>query len=963
MTYYLAEIKFNKSKSENSRKKAKNRKQILTGIVTLTLISLLISAPTLIFSVAAVGSGHSLSSILNDLGFTNIALVDTETFSPGMYNITLLAEFASYYPLNVLSYYAVDTNDYQTIFSGPEGTTKPCGGYVVPPLSKTFAVDTQFGLSLLAPEHRYFTEHWRNPDYPEQHSRVYVNLDFPDIFLIGFENYFGGWKRDYNDIVFSLMPVNPLEIVNVTRSPEVPNYDQSVTVTSQVAKGSADIDSVILSYQIGSSSWINLTPSLESSVYVADIPAQPYSTTVNYKVYASDTIENSDVSALYSYTVDDFVPPVISNVVQVPRTPDPNESVTVSATVTEPSDASGVKNVSLWYTNNNTVWSSVGMALHGGAWEATISGQSEGVNVKFVVYSFDKVGNNARTSNFSYTTVIPKRSPIAVLMYSPSIVYTEVEVDFDASASYDSDGTIVSYSWDFGDGINSSEATVSHSYMEDGEYLVTLRVVDNEDLVGSKVAIQVVKNRPPVAAFTKTATTLYKEETTTFDASLSYDPDGTIVNYHWDFRDGTTAIGVSVNHSYSESESYRVTLTVTDNDGATDSATSTTNVMNKSPAAIFTESSETGNLGDPITFNAAESYDPDGTIVSYSWAFGDGTTATGVSVSYTFNNKDVYTVTLTVTDNDGATDSAKITKRFVNVPPVASFTSSGEAFGIDETISFDASSSYDSDGTIVSYSWAFGDGTTATGVSVSHAYSQIGTYTVTLTVTDDDGATDNANATKTVSNQAPVASFTESAEIVSSGDRINFDASSSYDSDGTIVSYSWAFGDGTTATGVTADHTYEDNGVYTVTLTVTDDDGATGSSTSKKAVLNRHPVAAFTESDTTVMQNETIHFDAAESYDADGTIVGYLWEFGDGSTTTGVTADHAYSEVGEYTVTLTVTDNDGDSTSEAANIVAETETSMQLALLSLIGLGITTLTATLLYGLFVRRKKKRKSEE
>ncbi len=107
----------------------------------------------------------------------------------------------------------------------------------------------------------------------------------------------------------------------------------------------------------------------------------------------------------------------------------------------------------------------------------------------------------------------------------------------------------------------------------------------------------------------------------------------------------------------------------------------------------------------------------------------------------------------------------------------------------------------------------------------------------------------------------------------------------------------------------------------------------------------------------------SIHFDASESYDADGTIVGYLWEFGDGTTATGVTADHAYSEVGEYTVTLTVTDNDGDSTSETANIVVETETTMQLALLSVIGLGITTLTATLLYGLFVRRKKKRKSED
>jgi hypothetical protein len=130
VTYYLAEIKFNKSKSETSRKKAKKRKQVLTSIGTLILISLLVSTPALIFSVAAVGSEPSLSSILNDLGFTNIALVDNETFSPGMYNVTLLAEFASYNYINALSYYAVGTSDYQTIFTGPEGATNPCGGSI-----------------------------------------------------------------------------------------------------------------------------------------------------------------------------------------------------------------------------------------------------------------------------------------------------------------------------------------------------------------------------------------------------------------------------------------------------------------------------------------------------------------------------------------------------------------------------------------------------------------------------------------------------------------------------------------------------------------------------------------------------------------------------------------------------------------------------------------------------------------
>ena len=107
-----------------------------------------------------------------------------------------------------------------------------------------------------------------------------------------------------------------------------------------------------------------------------------------------------------------------------------------------------------------------------------------------------------------------------------------------------------------------------------------------------------------------------------------------------------------------------------------------------------------------------------------------------------------------------------------------------------------------------------------------------------------------------------------------------------------------------------------------------------------------------------------IHFDASESYDPDGTIVNYSWDFGDGNTAIGVTANHAYSEDGNYTVTLTVTDDDGASASLVATKIVETEeTALPLAVLSVIGLGVTSLTATLLYGLFIRRKKKKKKTE
>jgi len=959
MPYYLAEIRFNKNKSKKSEKKEKKRKRLIPSLVTLTLISLLISAPAMLFSAVAIACEPSLPSILNDLGFTNIALTDVETFSPGTYNITLYAEFACYCDQNELSYYAVETSDFQTLFTGPEGGN----GYLTPPISKSFESDSQFGLSMLAPgPHRYFTETYLNPDCPpEQHSEVYRNLDSSGMFLIGFENLFGGGDRDYNDMVFSIVPVGHIEIVSVTRSPETPNYDQSVKISAQVITEYSDIESVILSYQIDSASWINVTMSLADGFYVADIPAQPYNTAVNYKVYASDTAGNSDVSELFSYVVGDFVPPVISNVVYVPNSPYHYQIVTVSAKVTEPADASGVKNVTLWYTAAGT-WTFTDMTLHEGLWTADIPGQGGGLHVNFFVEAFDNAGNNAETSTFGYTVIIPNWPPIAEFSESASIVYTGEVIDFDASGSYDTDGYIVGYSWYFSDGNTDSGVTVSHSYVEDGEYTVTLKVVDDDGAFGIKTSSIVVKNRPPVADLDMSSAILDKKEIVTFNASGSYDPDGTIVSYSWDFGDGNTATGVTVSHAYADNGSYVVTLTVTDNDGATDSAHATKTIMNRHPVAIFTESAHTVYSSENIHFDASESHDPDGTIVSYSWDFGDGNTATGVTASHSYATSGTYTVTLTVTDNDGATDSITATKTVMNRPPVASFTETAEVVDTEEAISFDASDSSDPDGYIVDYSWDFGDGTQGTGVSVQHAYSQDGTYTVILTVTDNDGATNSTEAIKTVLNRSPVASFTESAHTVYSSENIHFDGSESHDPDGVIVSYSWDFGDGNTATGVEVDHAYEDDGVYTVTLTVIDDNDATGSATATKNVLNRPPIASFTENATIVSKDEAIHFDASESHDPDGTIVNYLWDFGDGNTTTGVTSDHAYSEDGNYTVTLTVTDDDGASASLVAAKIVETETALPLAVLSVIGLGVTALTATLIYGLFIRRKKKKRKK-
>lgn len=158
----------------------------------------------------------------------------------------------------------------------------------------------------------------------------------------------------------------------------------------------------------------------------------------------------------------------------------------------------------------------------------------------------------------------------------------------------------------------------------------------------------------------------------------------------------------------------------------------------------------TGTVGQPIAFSSSGSSDADGTIASYAWTFGDGTTSTQANPSKTYQSAGTYTATLTVTDDKGATGTGSATVTVsaggaVNQPPSAS--ANGPYSGVaGQAIAFSSSGSADPDGSIASYAWAFGDGATSTQANPSHAYATAGTYTATLTVTDDKGATASAQA-------------------------------------------------------------------------------------------------------------------------------------------------------------------------------------------------------------------------
>lgn len=186
------------------------------------------------------------------------------------------------------------------------------------------------------------------------------------------------------------------------------------------------------------------------------------------------------------------------------------------------------------------------------------------------------------------------------------------------------------------------------------------------------------------------------------------------------------------------------------------------------------------------------------------------------------------TVTATVS---GRTETMEFA--WTNPPPIA--VVSVDRFGGNAPldVTFDGSGSSAFQGDIVSYEWDFGDGTTAVGVTALHTYTDPGMYEATLTVTDEDGstATDTLTIEVTGSSTDPLAPTAVAVADPVSGDAplvVTFDGSGSSDPDGGIVSFEWDFGDGTTGVGETTSHTYAEPGAYTVTLTVTDEDGLTG---------------------------------------------------------------------------------------------------------------------------------------
>ena len=270
-------------------------------------------------------------------------------------------------------------------------------------------------------------------------------------------------------------------------------------------------------------------------------------------------------------------------------------------------------------------------------------------------------------------------------------------------------------------------------------------------------------NTPPVAdaygPYTGT-----EDIAVTFDGSGSYDPDGDPLTYSWNFGDGSTGTGRNPSHVYTAGGTYNIILIV--NDGKVDSLPYTTTAdiveVNDPPVAdagpAQTANDADGNGYETVTLIGSNSYDPDGSITAYEWKEGETVLGTSLILPYDFSvSGSPHTVALKVTDDGGLTDTDTVLVTVnPNQEPMADAGPDQSAL-IGETVTFDGSGSYDTDGTIHSYEWDFGDGSTGTGVTTTHPYSTVGTYKVILTVTDNGGLSSSDDVIVTV-NSVPAPS-------------------------------------------------------------------------------------------------------------------------------------------------------------------------------------------------------------
>ncbi len=465
-------------------------------------------------------------------------------------------------------------------------------------------------------------------------------------------------------------------------------------------------------------------------------------------------------------------------------------------------------------------------------------------DVVLTITKRDKKTGEETQDQYSKIVSIQNEKLTAIIKADPDSGEAPLKVTLDGSQSADPDGTIDRYEWDLdedGEFDDAEGETVEFTFKKIGKYTVSLRVISTtEEFDIAEKEIVVGETITPEAKITIVDE---PEEFVTgvsylFKADSSTSPNGKIEKYEWNFGDGTKIEKTkSVSHTFKNEGTYEITLKVVDEEDEEGEITKKINVGGPEgiPKAKFTTTPAAANgqlagtVPFTVVFNASTSSDTDNNIVEYRWDFnGDGQLDdSGEVLSHTFSKEGTYDVTLTVIDaDDNEGKSTLIVK--VGDPGISAAVSADKIEGsVPLTVTFDASGSSFSKGSITSYKWDFGDGTAPKlgAATISHKYTSIGSYKAKVTVIGSDNSQDTAEILINVREIALSACFKAALQGKAPFESL-FDPGCS---SGTIASYFWDFGDGSSSTQVKPSHTFSSPGTYTVTLEISDSDNTISS--------------------------------------------------------------------------------------------------------------------------------------
>lgn len=665
-------------------------------------------------------------------------------------------------------------------------------------------------------------------------------------------------------------------------------------------------------------------------------------------------------------TASDDITLIVSNVNQPPSVVAsndeiltlPNSSTTLIAVASDPDGTiasylwttqSGPSGPTLGGTNTN-VLSVSGLVAGTYVFRVSVT-DNNGAN------SFDQVNVIVQTSS-NINPVASAGSDVNIFLPTNLVTLT--------GSGTDADGTITSFAWTQIAGVaailsNANTNTLSVSALAAGTYTFRLTVTDNAGGTGiSDVNVTVnlaSSNQPPIAnAGPNIALTLPNNSTNLIGSGS--DADGTISTYNWIKLSGPAATLSNENTAVLSLQDlitgvYVFRITVTDNDGAFASDNIQVTVfptsVNQSPT-VSAGNNLTVTLPTNSTSITANASDPDGSIAAYTWTKQIGPTVTiagETTNTLQLSNLVVgsYTFRINVTDNSGSTSFDEVN---ITVLPLGSNSPPVVNAGIDKILFLPNNSinliglASDNDGSISAYSWVKISGPTATITneatpSLSITNLVAGQYLFRLTATDNLGITAFDEASVTVFpgtvNQAPIANAGNNQTIVLPNASTSL-SGSGFDTDGSIVSYSWTqiLGPSSTLSNINSPTLFVDGltaGVFQFQLTVTDDKGATGSGIAQITVVptgSNQPPIAGAGFDQVINLPQSSTDVQGSGVDLDGTIVSYSWVKKSGpaaGTLSGQTTSKlslAGLVAGTYQFTLTVTDDDGLTNSDDVKV-------------------------------------------